>query len=231
MFHVTDMRDRIVQVSDEWLAALEYSREEVIGRKSVRFLSDDCLATSCALMPAFFESGCADNLSHEFLAKSGAIVPVLLSARVLTDGSGQPVGAVAVLKPVDEESDVVEQLGRKSYRLQSCLEGTNAGTWEWNVQTGEARFNERWAEIVGYQLEDLGPTSIHTWLGLAHPEDLERSSEALERHWNGETSFYNLEARMRHKDGHWVWVHDRGRVFTWTEDGKPKWMFGTHFRG
>jgi hypothetical protein len=54
------------------------------------------------------------------------------------------------------------------------------------------------------------------------------SGELLEKHFNGKTSFYECEARMRHKQGHWVWVLDRGRVATWTDDGKPLLMSGTH---
>ncbi|MEJ6391605.1 sensor domain-containing protein [Gymnodinialimonas ulvae] len=229
MFHICDMRGRIIQVSDDWLTALGYAREEVIGRKNVSFLTDDCAATSQTLMHVLFKDGSLDDLSNEFVAKSGAIVPVSLSAQVLLDDAGQNIGTATVLKHVGAESGIIEELRVKSNRLQSCIEGTNAGTWEWNVQTGETRFNDRWAEIVGYRLEELRPISIDTWLALIHRDDLQRSSDALKRHWDGETDQYDIEARMRHRDGHWVWVHDRGRVFTWTDDGKPEWMFGTHF--
>ena len=113
-------------------------------------------------------------------------------------------------------------------RLSYVIEGMGVGTWEWNIQTGETRFNERWAELIGYRLSELQPVSIETWLRAAHPEDLKRSEVELRRHFAGESDQYVFEARMRHKDGHWVWVLDRGRVFEWTEDGRPLWMYGTH---
>lgn len=113
-------------------------------------------------------------------------------------------------------------------RLHDILTGTNVGTWEWNVQTGETIFNERWAGIVGYTLEDLSPVSIDTWMSLVHPDDLKDSEKLLERHFAGETHFYNCECRMKHKDGQWVWVHDRGKVTKWTDDEKPLWIYGTH---
>ena len=122
------------------------------------------------------------------------------------------------------EAQIVEQRGR----LVSIIEGTNAGTWEWNVQTGEVVFNDRWASIVGYSLEELAPVSIETWGGLVHPDDLKQSGVLLEKHFAGELPFYECEARMRHKDGHWVWVLDRGKVNSWTDDGKPLLMSGTH---
>lgn len=113
-------------------------------------------------------------------------------------------------------------------RLNNVLEGMNVGSWEWNLQTGECRFNERWAEIVGYALSELQPTTIETWMSLAHPDDLKHSEQELNRYFNGETAQYDCEARMRHKNGDWVWVLDRGRTVAWDDEGQPLWMAGTH---
>lgn len=121
-----------------------------------------------------------------------------------------------------------EQLAASELMYRSVLEGTRIGTWQWNVQTGEAIFNERWAEIVGYTLDELGPIDINTWLKLAHPDDLADSSHLLQQHFAGRLPFYDCKCRMRHKDGHWVWIHDRGRVISWTAEGKPLMMYGTH---
>ena len=60
-------------------------------------------------------------------------------------------------------------------RLRYIIDGTRAGTWQWNVQTGDIVFNERWAEIIGYTLAELMPTTLQTWENLAHPDDLGQS--------------------------------------------------------
>jgi PAS domain S-box-containing protein len=65
-------------------------------------------------------------------------------------------------------------------------------------------------------------------LSHAHPDDLEQSGELLQAHFRGETPYYDCQCRMRHKDGHWVWVHDRGCVVSWSADGQPLMMYGTH---
>ena len=119
-------------------------------------------------------------------------------------------------------------LQEQSIRLQSILEGTNIGTWEWNVQTGELRLNERWAEMLGYRLEELAPTTFQTWQTLCHPDDLARSKALLQDHFAGRLSYYDCEVRMRHKQGDWIWVLDRGKVATWTPDGRPLLVSGTH---
>ncbi len=121
-----------------------------------------------------------------------------------------------------------EKLRDEHWRLESIIEGTNIGTWEWNVQTGATEFNERWAEIIGYTLAELAPTTITTWQKFTHPDDLPKVTHLLERHFSGELPYYHCELRMQHKDGHWVWILDRGRVMTRTEDGRPAMMFGTH---
>lgn len=132
------------------------------------------------------------------------------------------LGQLTVAARVQQQHQDGEQ------RLRAIIEGTNIGTWEWNVQTGTTVFNERWAEMVGCSLAELEPISIQTWMDLAHPDDLEKSNAALQAHFAGELDYYDVQCRMRHKDGHWIWVHDRGRVVSWTEDGKPLLMSGTH---
>ena len=116
----------------------------------------------------------------------------------------------------------------KDLRNELVIEGTRIGVWDWNIQTGETIFNERWAEILGYRIEELQPISIETWMRFAHPEDLQRSNELLQQHFIGETEYYDFESRMKHKDGHWVWVHDRGKVFEWDDEGSPLRMCGSH---
>ncbi|WP_448212827.1 PAS domain-containing protein [Colwellia sp. MEBiC06753] len=119
-------------------------------------------------------------------------------------------------------------LAESNERLAFVMQSTEVGIWDWEIETGRTVFNERWANIVGYRLSELEPVSIDTWLQLAHPEDLARSEQLLARHWRGETTYYSIETRMKHKAGHWVWVYDNGKVVEWTADGKPKRMIGTH---
>lgn len=128
----------------------------------------------------------------------------------------------SALKQVEEKTEEQKQ------RLKYILRGTNVGTWEWNIQTNETKFNERWAEIIGYTLEEISPVSVDTWLKFTNHDDNLMSNYLLERHFKGELDYYECEARMRHKNGNWVWVLDRGKVATWTDEGKPLLMSGTH---
>ncbi|MEI7672400.1 MAG: PAS domain-containing protein [Deltaproteobacteria bacterium] len=79
------------------------------------------------------------------------------------------------------------------------IKGTIVGTWEWNVQTRETIFNDRWAEIIGYTMDEISPVAIETWMKYTHPEDLKSSEELLEKHFRGEIDYYKFESRMKHK--------------------------------
>ena len=127
------------------------------------------------------------------------------------------------------ERKLAEQAAQESrLRLASITGMAPLGVWEWNVQTGETVFNDAWAQIIGYTLDELAPVSNKTWEAYTHPDDLKLSNELLQRYFANELPYYDCEVRMKHKDGHWVWVHVRGRLITTTTEGEPLLMFGTH---
>ncbi|AHF02204.1 hypothetical protein THIAE_02775 [Thiomicrospira aerophila AL3] len=141
---------------------------------------------------------------------------------------GEPIEMMGSHLNITEQKTAADKTRHERKRLENIIWGTGVATWEWNVQTGETIFNERWAEMIGYQLSEIQPTTIETWMQFAHDEDLAESEAQLNAHFKGEVDHYEVEARMRHKDGHWIWVLDRGKVVSWTADGQPQWMAGTH---
>ncbi|MFO8112181.1 MAG: PAS domain-containing protein [Desulfosalsimonadaceae bacterium] len=130
------------------------------------------------------------------------------------------------LAAYDEQAE--EDLLKTTQRFDFALQATNTGLWDWRVQTGEVVFTEQWATIAGYTLDELKPLSIQTWVDLCHPDDLRNSDALLEKHFADKTGIYQCEARMKHKDGSWIWVMDRGKVIEWDEYGNPLRMIGTH---
>ena len=147
--------------------------------------------------------------------------------RMLQTLDHAPNFLVALNNITQQEKDHAE-LEAERNTLKNILWGTAAGTWEWNIQTGETRFDERWAEMVGYSLEALSPTTIDIWMTLCHPDDLPHSEAMLAEHFSGKRDAYDVEVRMRHRDGHWIWVQTRGRVVSFDANGAPLWMAGTH---
>lgn len=119
-------------------------------------------------------------------------------------------------------------LRAENWRLQSVIEGTHAATWEWNVQTGWVEINTYCAENLGYTTEELLPLFVENWKKFIHPEDAPESARRMQQHFEGFLPLYEATLRLRHRDGHWVWVLNRGRVVSWTPQGQPLLVFGTY---
>ena len=229
--YLTDARNRIISMNPHARMLLGYSDQEVQGRSAHdlfhRHAGNAFLEQhACPIIHAV-RGGREYRGEDVFQRADGSLVDVMVVARSLHDQNGH-AGTVTVFDDIGVRKQAERELADSRQRLENILWGTGVGTWEWNVQTGETRFNARWAEIVGFRLEELEPINIGTWMRFRHPEDEAVSAAALQRHFDGEASHYDAEVRMRHRDGHDVWVQDRGRVITRTADGEPEWMAGTH---
>lgn len=113
-------------------------------------------------------------------------------------------------------------------RMHLALMATQAGMWDWFVQSGNVIINERWAEIIGYSIADLTPVTYSTWEKYVHPDDLNDAKTQIQRHFDREIDFFSCEIRMLHKNGHWVWVLTKGMLVERDDDGTPVRMTGTH---
>ncbi|TFH64210.1 MAG: PAS domain S-box protein, partial [Candidatus Zixiibacteriota bacterium] len=146
---------------------------------------------------------------------------------ILIEWEGRPA-TLNFANDITERKRAELTLANERRRLADIIRGTNVGTWEFDMNTGLSVISDRWAEILGYTPEELSPITMQKWNELTHPDDLQVSNEALKQHFEGERDYYECEIRMRHKNGDWVWILDRGRVHTWSDDGKPLLMSGTH---
>ena len=122
-----------------------------------------------------------------------------------------------------------QALKESEEKLKLAIEGSGVGLWDWKVQTGEIIINDRWAHIIGYPVQELGPLTIDRWRSFIHPDDLQTYLELpREALFRGNCRTLNASPRMLHADGHWVWVLDRGMVTERDKDKKPVRMTGTH---
>ncbi|HNA27895.1 MAG TPA: PAS domain S-box protein, partial [Nitrospira sp.] len=112
-------------------------------------------------------------------------------------------------------------------RMDLVVRGSEAGTWDWHIGTGQVTFNERWATMLGYQLHELEP-NVGTWEQLVHPDDLPAVKERVSAHLRGETPLYSTEHRLKTKSGTWCWVFDSGRVVERDASGNPVRAAGIH---
>lgn len=126
-----------------------------------------------------------------------------------------------------ERVELEARLRTQEERVELALAGADLGLWDWHIPSGHVTFNERWAAMLGYTLGEV-PPHVSSWELLVHPEDRPRVQELLRRHLEGLDTAYSCEHRVRHRDGHWIWVLDRGKVMERDGEGKPLRAVGTH---
>lgn len=153
---------------------------------------------------------------------------IKLTTYPLYNKAGEIGGIVEHVRDITRQKESEQAYKQQYEREKSIVEATLVGTWEWHIPSGKIFLNERWAGIAGYTLAELEPTTIDTWYRLLHPEDRVQVDQQLEQHFTGQCPHYDIDCRIQHKDGHWVWIRDRGKVIEWDAQGRPVRMFGTH---
>ncbi len=120
-----------------------------------------------------------------------------------------------------------EKLIEQEKRWNFAIEGVGDGVWDWNIKTNEVYFSKNWKTMLGYKEDEIKNDYIE-WESRLHPEDKEIVLKKLNEYLEGRSDVYSVESRLRTKDGSYISVLDRGKIFEWDKDGKPLRMIGTH---
>lgn len=214
----------LLEANDTALEMAGLTREDVIGKKYW-----DCYWWQISekaqkeLKENIQKALHGEEVSYEvdLWIKNKIPITILFSLRPIFDARGMVSYIIPEGRPIQEIVDA-----RNRYR--AVIEGTQAGTYEWNIETDDVVINDRYAEMLGYTLQELEPVTFEKWLQNAHPEDFEKARERIKKCFKKEVDYFQLEMRLKHKFGHWVWVNVRGKIFEWSPDGRALKMYGTH---
>ena len=217
---ICDVDRRILWANAAFEAMTGYSLAEVLGKKPGSLLQFDQT-----------DPGTVRQLHGALAAGQGAHVQILnrsrhgrtywldLDIQPVHDESGRHVGFIGV------ETDVTERV-LAHRRLESVLDGTGAGTWEYDVPSATTVVDGRWLRICGDTPTTTAPVRIESLEYRAHEEDLARYAAQFRSHLDGTADSFDCELRVRHRDGRWIWVHDRGRIASRKRDGTPLRVLG-----
>jgi len=126
-----------------------------------------------------------------------------------------------------EQMELNEELRKTEERWQFAIEGNGDGLWDWNVQSNELYLSKQWKTMLGYEDIEI-KNDLDEWEKRVHPDDLKRVLEAIQNYLNKNTEVYSIEHRLRCKNGSYKWIDSRGKIISWTDDGKPLRFIGTH---
>ncbi len=219
-----DKKRRFIYVNDAATEHLGYSREELLQMRveqvDPRFNEE--------IWPSHWEkvkSRRKVSIESEHRRKDGSMIPVEIKVSYLKLDSTEFHCAFA--RNISERKKAEEVLLKSESRLRKTLDVTSDGVWDRNLRSGDVYYGAKWATVLGYTEEDLQTGRI-TWEGLLHPDDREKTLQALRDHFQGRTENYEAEFRLKNAAGGWQWIHARGQIIEYDHAGSPLRFVGTH---
>ncbi|MCA9003712.1 MAG: PAS domain S-box protein [Planctomycetaceae bacterium] len=120
-----------------------------------------------------------------------------------------------------------KKLEESELRITMAARGSEIGLWDFNIITGQTKYDDKWFTMLGYEPGEL-PNAFETWKSLVHPEDLSPTLKSLEDYIAGRSSSYEAEIRMKTSKGNWKWILTRGKISAYSPQKTPLQLIGTH---
>ena len=216
---------KICDINPAGLEIWGFTREEVLGKTTLELNLAVNPQQRSEKQAETARMGKLSNVETRMRRKDGEIRDLILSA-VTIEVNGLPY-LLTLFIDITERVRADEKLRESEERLELVMEGSQLGYWDWDIETGVVHRNARWAEMLGYTLEEL-QLNVKQWTDLHHPDDKAAAWKSIQDHLEGKTPAHRVEYRMRTKDGQYIWILDQARVVKRDPQGKPLRMSGTH---
>jgi PAS domain S-box-containing protein len=165
------------------------------------------------------ENGSFKNLEMRAVKKNGEISWISMSAILLKDINGKPISILGSLVDISEKKQVESSLQENKFRLDLAMKAANMAWWEMDLTTGRVIFEERKAKMLGYPAEKF--TYYQDFMALVHPDDMDRSMNAMRGHMYGSLDKYEVEYRILTRAGEYIWFYDNGSIVERDAKGRP----------
>ncbi|MGY8916248.1 MAG: PAS domain-containing protein, partial [Flavobacteriales bacterium] len=124
-------------------------------------------------------------------------------------------------RPEQRELELQKEINK------NIIENSKLSLWTCNLEENQLYFDDKAAELVGYEAQELSPMTLKDWEAMIHPEDLEMMREKWKGYLAGAFDTYEVSYRIAHKDGSWKWFLECGNTVTRSNQGVPLKMVGT----
>ncbi len=227
--YVADEDGRFRYVNEEFTELVGYDEETILGNAPSLIKDDDAVERTEHHLGRLLSSDGPETVTFEVTIQPRTGDPIVCEDHmcVLPYDGEEFDGSVGVLRDITEQKQRLQRIETLKERLELAIEGANVGVWDWDMTSDAVEFNEQWAEMLGYTLEELEP-HLQTWETRVHPEDLDEVNAALDAHIKQQTEYYDTEHRMRTADGEWKWIRDLGKIVERDDDGEPLRAVGIH---
>lgn len=214
--------------NDQWFRQLGYDPEDFKGQNPFFQLlypgDKERIEKSMMENP----SGLGEHFEHEFRLKAadGSWKWVLSIGKIISlDENGKVQRIIGVHLDIDERKKIVEELNLNKQRLDLALEASNTGLWDVKPLKNEFYYNEQWFRQLGYKSEEFTESPF---LKLIHPEDADRVEDILNEDVILTGKPYEVDFRLKCKDGSWKWILSIGKVIEVDPIGNVERVIGVH---
>jgi len=203
-----------------------YSADEAVGQSASLYIPERLAGEMDELLSRVRQGERIENRETVRVTKDKRELTVSLSIAPLRSEEGRIEGTTTLARDVSEQRRTEHALRENIERFQLVSQGTNDGLWDWNIETNAVYFSPRWKDMLGYRDDEI-PNVFSEWESRVHPDDLDLALVTIRNYLENRTGHYELEHRMRHKDGRYLWILARGFALR-RADGKAYRMAGSH---
>ncbi|WP_028109720.1 response regulator [Ferrimonas futtsuensis] len=143
------------------------------------------------------------------------------------NGRGELLGLIIVWRDVTRESEQQEKLKQSEERYHLAMDSVEDGVWDWYLDANQLICNPAYYTMLGYEPGEF-PLLIETYYRLMHPDDRQRVESYIDAYLDDSSTPFNIEFRMKGKDGHYRWILSRGSLVERDEEDEPVRLLGTH---
>jgi PAS domain S-box-containing protein len=214
-----------LDVNDTFARQRGYTVEELVGRPLIDVFAPEAREEMAARFPVINREG---HMVFEsiHLRKDGSRIPVLVEVTTIRDESGRALSRVAYALDNTERKRTEAAIRAADAQRQRAVEAGNVGLWSWDLRTDRVHYSPEWKRQLGYDQDEIGDTS-EEWLSRLHPDDAQATEAAVLGYQANADGPFELEFRLRHRDGSYRWILAHGAVEC-DAGGTPTLMHGSH---
>ncbi len=143
-------------------------------------------------------------------------------------GASEAIDSViGVARDITSTRASQDKLSQSEERLNLALTATNLGMWDWNLVNDDVYLSPIWFSMLGYEPDEL-PQELETWISLQHPDDKDISYNTVQEVIKNREGSFDIEFRLKHKNGSWLWVRSMGKAVSYDNDGNTTRLTGIH---
>jgi PAS domain S-box-containing protein len=224
---IADVKGAITHVNDRFCVISGYSRNELMGQ-------NHRMIKSVTHPPGFYRElwrtigagktwhgeVCNQRNNGDLYWVDATIVPFL-------DDRGKPTQYISIRTDITTLKHSQEAQRLSEERFSFAVEGAGDGISDWNLVTGERTLSGHYEAMLGFDKGEIDPTAA-AWIASIHPDDVNRMQQHLQDYLSGAAPDYDVQLRLRCKNGSYKWILCRNTLVTRDEVGNPLRMIGIH---